>query len=115
MIITVDVPASASALNTLLAACQRVAAIDMRAHRLPPLYRSGVRYQREARVGELGERWQLPSQTYRAGVGDCEDLALWRACEVGGRAVVVRRGTIWHAIVICPDGRVEDPSRKLGM
>lgn len=86
----------------------------------PTLYTSGVRYERE-RGGT--EHWLLPSQTYAAGRGDCEDLASWRAAELrvtgedeGARARVIRSGPrTWHAVVERSDGRIEDPSRALGM
>ncbi len=85
----------------------------------PPLYRSGVRYQRE--VGT--ERWLTPSQVMAMGRGDCEDLAAWRAAELrvhgedpDARARVIRSGPrTWHAVVERGDGRLEDPSRELGM
>lgn len=85
----------------------------------PSLYTSGVRYQRENGT----ERWLVPSQTLAAGRGDCEDLASWRAAELrvsgedpNARARVIRSGPrTWHAIVERGDGRLEDPSRELGM
>lgn len=86
--------------------------------RFPLLYASGVRYQREP---EGSEEWRLPAQVLRAGHGDCEDLVMWRAAELrlqGERArpwcYQVRPGLI-HCVVKRADGRVEDPSRKLGM
>lgn len=85
----------------------------------PRLYDSGVRYERE----RGSERWLVPSQVLELGVGDCEDLAAWRAAElrVSGEdpaalARVVRAGPrTWHAIVERGDGTIEDPSRLLGM
>jgi hypothetical protein len=85
---------------------------------LPPLYRSGVRYQREPRGRE---RWQLAPQTYALGIGDCEDLATWRAAELrlagyAARPVVYRTGPrTLHVVVLRDDGQPEDPSRVLGM
>jgi hypothetical protein len=84
---------------------------------LPPLYSSGVRYDRR----DPNERWQLPSETFARRRGDCEDLACWRAAELwrrGERASVGVRRTgprVLHAIVVRGDGRVEDPSKRLGM
>lgn len=86
---------------------------------LPPLYMAGVRYEREQGT----ERWLLPSQVAACGVGDCEDLAAWRAAELRcsgedptARAIVVRSGPrTWHAVVERGDGGIEDPSRVLGM
>lgn len=85
----------------------------------PPLYRAGVRYQRE--VGT--ERWLTPLQTLASGRGDCEDLASWRAAELrvsgedpDARARVIRSGPrTWHAVVERGNGQLEDPSRELGM
>jgi len=63
----------------------------------------------------------LPSQTYARGGGDCEDLAAWRAAELRiagepARVVVVRSAPgVLHAVVRRANGRIEDPSRRLGM
>lgn len=117
----VDSPAHPAVLAALLeglvqAHCAMVAAgvVDV-----PPLYRSGVRYRREPR-GQ--ERWQLPWQTFEAGHGDCEDLAVWRAAELrlagyGARPVVYRTGPRTLHVVVWRDDRgdIEDPSRLLGM
>lgn len=83
---------------------------------VPPLYSSGVRYQRE-RPGQ--EQWQSAAELLSNGVGDCEDLASYRAAELRcegepATVLVVRteRGT-FHAIVRRQDGTTEDPSRIL--
>ena len=102
----------------------------------PPLYESGVRYQRE--VGT--EEWLDIPSIIEAGWGDCEDLACWRVAELraqGHRAgPYVRFRQIdgvfhYHALVmryrpmverfeagmaerLVPLG-LEDPSRRLGM
>lgn len=82
----------------------------------PRLYASGVRYQREP-----DERWLLVPQIIERGWDDCEGLASWRAAEyrLAGIPAVVRlvpgRAARWHAVVGLPDGRIEDPSRRLGM
>jgi len=84
---------------------------------LPPIYAAGVRYMRH----DPNERWQTPIETLRRGGGDCEDLAMWRAAELrlaGEPARVVWRRTgprVLHAVVQRADGRLEDPSRALGM
>jgi len=85
---------------------------------MPPLYESGVRYKRES-IGS--ENWQTVRQLYRAGIGDCEDLAAARAAElrmegIPARAIAIRTGPRkYHAVVRWPDGAIEDPSRLLGM
>jgi transglutaminase-like putative cysteine protease len=84
---------------------------------LPPLYAAGVRYMRS----DPREHWQTPVETLSRGGGDCEDLAMWRAAELrvsGEPARVVWRRTgprVLHAVVRRGDGRIEDPSRALGM
>jgi hypothetical protein len=84
--------------------------------RLPPLYRSGIRYRLDP-----GEVWQDPHTTARLGYGDCEDLALYRALELRGvgmdaRVHVYRASPrTLHVVVRRPDGTLEDPSRALGM
>lgn len=92
--------------------------------KVPLLYASGVRYQRE----DGTEDWQDTLTTLEKGWGDCEDLAAWRTAELrvcyGRRAhpfLTFReddRGFHYHALlwVMGPSGwRLEDPSRKLGM
>jgi hypothetical protein len=85
--------------------------------RLPPIYTAGVRYVRR----DPGERWQTPTETMRRGGGDCEDLSIWRAAELrlngeAARVIVYRSAPgVLHAVVRRADGRIEDPSRRLGM
>lgn len=86
-----------------------------------PLYESGVRYHREPRGVE---RWITTPIAQERTIADCEDLATWRAAElqlqgIDARAIALerpqRRGRLYHVVVRYPDGRIEDPSRKLGM
>lgn len=82
----------------------------------PPLYESGVRYRRE----EPGrEDWLTADAILAQGYADCEDLAGYRAAElrregIPARVLVrpTRRGS-YHAVVVYPDGDIEDPSRIL--
>jgi hypothetical protein len=106
------------ALRAHVAACVRDIARAAREGRpLPPLYSSGVRYDRR----DASERWQLPTETMARRRGDCEDLACWRAAELvlrGERARVGVRRTgprVLHAVVVRGDGSIEDPSKRLGM
>lgn len=88
----------------------------------PPLYASGVRYQREPIEQE---KWLSIGRVRAQGWGDCEDLAAWRAAElrragVQAKAVFISRVMpsgmrIYHILVLHPSGVVEDPSRVLGM
>ena len=101
------------ALAAHVEACRR----DLSAHPRPPLYAAGVRYSNR----DPEERWQTPSETHARRAGDCEDLASWRCAELrnaGERCrVTVRRSRpgVLHAVVEREDGRIEDPSRRLGM
>lgn len=95
----------------------------------PSLYASGVRYEREP-PGQ--EDWQDLFTSLRRGSGDCEDLATWRAADLIRRGIPARAfghprpmliqtptgaemGTLWHILVRWPNGRIEDPSKLLGM
>lgn len=103
------------------AASQGIVALNraiMRRQPLPPLYRSNVRYQKES----LGsENWRTADEVYRLGYGDCEDLANYRTAELqleGELATTKIRRTgfrKFHAVVRRENGRIEDPSRRLGM
>ena len=94
----------------------------VKGRKLSPLYKSGVRYAREQRT----EIWKDPIETYKDGFGDCEDLSIWRTAELRNnhkRAepyLTQRRDPktgmyIFHVTVKRADGRIEDPSRILGM
>lgn len=88
---------------------------------LPPLYSTGVRYLRETVVkGRPKEIWLTTPLLYQRGFGDCEDLCTTRAAQlilqgIPARAVAVPVSIGWHIVVKWPDGRIEDPSRQLGM
>ncbi len=53
----------------------------LHANRFPPLYESGIRYQRE----EETEDWLSLPDLFSLGYGDCEDLACARAAELRRR------------------------------
>ncbi len=85
---------------------------------LPELFASGAVYRRET-----GEAWRHVADVIADGWGDCEDLA---AARVGwlrakridrkARVKVVRTGPkMTHAIVARGNGKIEDPSKVLGM
>ena len=121
LIVTMRVPATIAALE---GACEGLASLNYQImHRsglggedFPPLYQSGIVYRRE----QMGaERWQGAGELLRSGMGDCEDLAAYRAAELrmeGEPATVgvirTRRGS-FHAVVRRADGSIEDPSRIL--
>jgi hypothetical protein len=86
----------------------------------PSLYDSGVVYARE----DPREVFRDVPHVILDGWGDCDDLAAWRAAEYRLRGVAAKvrlvksKGTVgvaWHAVVQLPDGKREDPSRRLGM
>jgi hypothetical protein len=89
----------------------------------PPIYAAGVRYEEEP-PGQ--DDWADIAECRRLGKADCEDLACWRAAElrikhrIAAGPVSTRRnrplgGLLYHIQTKYPDGRVEDPSRRLGM
>jgi hypothetical protein len=91
----------------------------MRTRQVPPLYKSGAVYAREA-MGGHSEKWQTCTQVAKSKVADCEDLAAYRVAELceRGEDAKVRlslKGRTWHVTVKRADGRIEDPSRILGM
>lgn len=58
-------------------------------------------------------------------VSNCEDLCCWRAAELQAEGIAAHPVFVWrkiedgshlyHIVVRYPDGRIEDPSRRLGM
>jgi muconolactone delta-isomerase len=87
----------------------------------PTLYASGVRYEAEP-PGR--EDWTDVLTTLRRGYGDCEDLASWRVAELQKQGIAARPVHRWrsregfttyHILAQWPNGRIEDPSRRLGM
>ena len=97
----------------------------MREFRVPGVYRAGLVYQREP-LCRYCEEWRDCLSVLEHGGGDCEDLACYRAAELQLRGVrarpYVRRPRLlpggvllYHIQVEWPDGRIEDPSRELGM
>lgn len=88
----------------------------------PALYDTNVRYAAEKGT----ENWQDIATTYARGIGDCEDLAIWRIAELNARGIQATPyitwgpakaggGVTYHALVRWPNGTIEDPSRALGM
>lgn len=86
---------------------------------VPPLYDSGIRYQREP---DGREWWQTVLDNHREGEGDCEDLATHRSAELEVHAgefaapIAIKSGRrTYHAQTERGDGSIEDPSARLGM
>lgn len=100
--------------------------LSPRGQYVPPLYRSGVRYEREPWQGTIEEFATIPIVLERKW-GDCDDLAAWRAAELAARsreaarAIVIeapgskRSGRKYHCVVARSSGYIEDPSFHLGM
>jgi hypothetical protein len=120
---TLTEPAKLDALAHLLEALTLVNVAWLREHPGAPwLYESGVRYEEEP-PGR--DEWQDIPETITRREGDCEDLACWRLAELRVRSLedarpFVKRTvfgprTIYHVAVRRSDGRIEDPSRVLGM
>jgi len=119
MKVSIKVAGSRAHLTALLEGLVALNGVILDEMRNPPcLYTSGVRYVAEP---PGFENWLSLDRVIRAGKGDCEDLAAWRTAElkrvgVDARAVVIRTGPRkFHAVVRWPDGRIEDPSKRLGM
>lgn len=87
----------------------------------PDLYKSGVVYAREAGT----EDWAGIKMIRRIGRGDCEDLGSWRVAELRERRKEAAKPRVkfrniegfwhYHIQVTRANGKVEDPSRILGM
>jgi hypothetical protein len=114
----IHIPTSASFYQ---AAIEGLASLDeeiLAVADFPPLYESGVHYRKE-----LPDTWRHIDDVFATGWGDCEDLAAWRVAELRHSGVdpdahvyVYRSGPRrYHAVVARGDGRIEDPSLKLGM
>jgi hypothetical protein len=95
----------------------------LRAHpETPRLLESGVRYELDV---PRREQWKDIAETLSRGAGDCKDLAAWRIAELrfGGEQGAVARVEFYathgrvlnHVTVRRADGRIEDPSRALGL
>lgn len=105
-------------IECLLEGLVRLDLSQLRRGLAPPIYQSKVRYRREKRGRE---DWQSAKQAHRNGFADCEDLAAWAAASqrlVGVHAVAIVkqvRPGLKHCLVRLPDGRIDDPSKRLGM
>lgn len=106
-------------LNALVEANRRF----LRAHNVPGIYESGVRYANEP-PGTIEEFAAIPVMLKR-GWGDCDDLAPWRVAELREQGEMARIRIQWkpmrdgrkmfHVLVRRADGSLEDPSALLGM
>jgi len=121
---------SHASLKTLLMALMHLDVLYLKAHpETPALFskkENGEPFVRYAEEPPGQEDWQDIPTTMKLGWGDCEDLACWRAAELRVRHNVqaeptfiwklrANGGYLYHILVKYPDGRIEDPSRTLGM
>lgn len=89
---------------------------------LPPLYKSGVRFQLPPEHGSGVELMKLPLYTYRDGWGDCDRLLIWWLCEQWAQGLPARCSTYFMGGNMHVLGRkswddtgpLEDPSTVLG-
>jgi hypothetical protein len=117
-IVLEDIPPSPAVLEAFLEAMTGLNAAIITEERLPSVYEV-ARYKREPRSRE---EWWPANVVAEKGVGDCEDLASYRAAELRAingemaRVKVVRTGSrTLHAVVERADGTIEDVARNLGM
>ena len=110
-------------IKPLLDALVVVNRLYLRSHHVPPLYKSGVRYLQEPADGKPEEFAAIPVVLARGWV-DCDDLSPYRVAELqeaGEKARIritwrrVGKRRTYHVLVRRADGRIEDPSRLLGM
>lgn len=94
---------------------------EVRARKVPELYKAGVKYITQPKEACA---FRPPSEVFRRGGGDCKQLVLWRLAELREAGIDAKPRIMWikeprgfraHAILRHPDGRIEDPSLNLGM
>jgi hypothetical protein len=107
---------------------------QLRQKNYPLLYKSGIYYKTKPPAVE----WHDIPTLLREGFGDCKDLAAYRVAELKHYynidvkpcikrklieyPMIDKNGSryyqpVWliHVMVLWPDGRIEDPSKILGM
>jgi len=116
-------PRSERALGYFLATLTAINCDYLRQYpQTPKLYDAGVRYKAEP-SGQ--EEWKDVPTVRLDGHGDCEDLACWRTAELIVSGIQARpifkyqrvtpEFSLYHIQVRWPNGRIEDPSKVLGM
>ncbi len=123
--VTVRVPARRPYLLVMLNALANLNRLQLQqAPQLPRVYSGTYRYVREQRdpaTGQRKEQWRTFADMLEAGgQGDCEDLAAARVASLREQGInaqfwLTRKGRMWHVQVRLPGGRIEDPSKRLGM
>lgn len=129
-----DAETSAKAMSHFVELLFRLDIDQMRENRhpgrtpFPFLYATKVRYHSMAPpCPELqGDLWLDATMLLQTLKGDCKDLSAYHAawmnvyrgvaCRPVFRRKFLERGfSLYHFVVLWPDGRIEDPSVKLGM
>lgn len=91
--------------------------------KVPPWWRTNVRYRAEERIGIFPnvERFNTPEEMIMMGADDCDGHAPYlagslQAYDIDARAIVVPSpGVGYHVVVELPGGRIIDPSARRGM
>jgi len=101
----------------------RVDQAEIRIYKLPALYKSGAVYEHVE--GRLDTAWKDALALVESGLGNCKVLAAYLIAWNRNRGVrcwpklyqvINDDGTQdWHVAVEYPGGRIEDPSKRLGM
>lgn len=105
----------AAALEAVLTGLVALNVALMTRYRLPPLYKSGVRY------AVAPGFWRHALDVLEQRQADCKSLSAYRAAELirrgrDAKVVVHRTGPhTLHARVLVDGTRIEDPSLRLGM
>ena len=111
----------ARAARLAIEACVMVNREHIRRFRTPALYSSGVRYRLEP---DGTEDFTDLEVLLRRGWGDCAQLVAWRVAELREQGEPAQVRLTWvthngrrmfHVQVRRADGRIEDPSVRLGM
>ena len=115
-----DIPRSRKTLLKLMEVLTQINNDWLINHKIPSLYKTRIIYKPERST----EIWKDIPSIMRDGFGDCEDLACWRIAELRNIGVMAKPYIKWtdkngasrfHAVLLLPNGFIEDPSRSLGM
>lgn len=101
----------------------RIDQVILRHFNIPSLYVIAPRYYHPP--PSEPEEWKDIGAVIRDKKGDCKDFVAWRLAELWESGVLARAESVvsrkgkrtmkFHTFIRYPDGRVEDPARKLGM
>lgn len=125
---------SQRAIEHLAEAYVKIAEDYLAAHpEIPLILKSGVRYEYtpmvktpDGRIVPARDRWQDVPTTYERKLGNCKEIATWRAAEQRRAGIAVRckilhridpqtQRNIYHVVDEYPNGQIEDLCPQLGM